>query len=166
MSDITATSGISKAAAAMKTLLAASSAFQTAVGAADAAAAAAIIHLGSYTPEEDAALAVPFALISDVSLGKSRAIGTAAWLESGTFKIQIERAIPTLYRSAAGQTNAELEFKNTLGAILAEVRDKSTQAGYLMLRTLDITDGPYRYEPQSGLGSVMGCWLTAEWGME
>lgn len=148
----------------MKTLLASSTTFQTLVGAATVDAAKAFIFIGSYTP--DTAMVRPLAMISAVSADKSRVIGTGAWLDSGAFKIQIERDITSDYQDGNRQSDAELEFRNSIGEIIEDILSLSCQAGYLMLRSVEISDGPYRYEPQSGLDAVMGCWLTAEWGLE
>jgi hypothetical protein len=164
MADLAATSKIAKAAEAMKTLLAGSTTFQTMVGAASAAAAKAFIFIGSYTPE--AAVARPFALVSAVAADKNRKIGTGAWVQSGEFKILIERDVTSTYQADEHQTDAEMEFRNLVGEITEEMMDLSCTAGYLVLRSLDITEGPYRYEPATGKSDTMGCWMTAAWGLE
>jgi len=186
MTDIAATSSIAKAAEGMKALLAGSATFQTLVSAAawrpdltditDLAppfglspaasiAASAFIHIAAYVPDAADSFVRPFAVISDPGAGRSRKTGRGRWNDSGEFVILIEREIPAAYRDDDQQSNAELEFKNAIGAVIEEVRILSEQPGYLMLRNLDITDGPFRYAAASGIGDVMGCKLQAAWGL-
>jgi hypothetical protein len=155
---------MAKAAEAMKSLIAASSTFQTMVGAASAAAAKASIYLGAYTPA--GAIARPFALVSSVSADRFSKTGLSGWVENGSFKILIERDIAAGYQPDDRQNDAELEFRNLIGKLLEEIADLSCQPGYLVLRSIEITDGPYRYESKTGQPEVMGCWMAAEWGLE
>jgi hypothetical protein len=164
LTDLMGTSRLSKAMEGAKILLADSTTFQAITGAADAEEAKAFIHLAAYVPDAGAFVR-PFALVSSQGADSCKRIGTGAWNDSGTFKILIEREIPAAYQADDQQTGAELEFKNQIGEIIEEIRDLSNQPGYLILRQIRMTDGPFRYAAEE-LKNVMGCWIEALWGLE
>ncbi len=127
--------------------------------------AAQTIHLAAYVPDESVGLVRPFALISAQAADESVRIGCGRWVEHGRFRILIESEIPEYYRTNDNQSDAELEFKNQIGEIIEDLQDLSGQPGYLLLRRIQIIDGPFRYAAEE-LQHVMGCWLEMDWGLE
>lgn len=160
--DTTAAGPVGKSTAAMRDLLAASATFQAAVGAEDAAAALASIHIGAYAPSGD--VARPFALVHRPSSGSLRRTGTAATATGGQFKVLLERTISAAWTADAEQAAAQIEFENFVGQLIDDCMDLAATAGYLLVTEMEIIDGPFRYEAES-IKDVMGCWLNVRYGI-
>ncbi|MHC4253761.1 MAG: hypothetical protein ACYS9X_31995 [Planctomycetota bacterium] len=113
-----------------RTLLAGSARFRTLVGAADAAAAKAYIHIA---PVAGATWQRPRALITHSGLDHelvARGLGNG-FAEEGELTIVIEADISEAYRDEGQEENAYLEFTNALGAIITEMRTLAGTQTYL-----------------------------------
>ena len=165
MADVTPTSGAAKSSDALRTLIANSATFQTAVGADDAAEAAAAIHIAAYTPDDpDDGWSRPFALIHRSTGGTARAVRTCAATAGGELKVLFEKEISEAYRDDDQADNAQLEMENFVGDVIDECLALAASPGYLFVREMDITDAPYRYASNE-LKHVMACCISVRYGL-
>jgi len=154
---------MSIASEAAANLIANSATFQASVGAEDAATALLSVYIGAYEPDDpedpDAGWTRPFALVRNPGSG-----GIKDNIDSGEFKITFEKEIPAAYRDNDNQQNAQLEFEAWAGQIIAECMELSQSAGYQIVRSFEISEGPYRYSTDP-LKNTMGCACTYRWGL-
>lgn len=151
-------------------------AFQTFVGAADAAEALLRIHYAAlpapadgqqYTAAELAALR-PFALIwTSEREGFERrriAVGTDGFEfgESGRLQLELVRTVPTL--GADEPALVEREFLNAIGQIIDNLCTLAGQGGYLAIERLSL-DEAWRTHPDlaNEIGDETGARLAAQW---
>lgn len=123
------------------------------------------VHLSAYVPDDVDGFERPFAVISGQAADESRSIGTGAKQYGGTYKVMIERQVPEAWRADDQAANAELWFKNWLGAVIDEMWTLSQSPGYLLVRRIRIADGPWRGADE-GDQNNMGATLELSWGLE
>jgi hypothetical protein len=159
---------LSKSIDALKTLVAASSTFQTWVGAEDAAAAAAYVHL--FTVGESAVR--PCAVVlrgenQDVSFRRGRANGTLAVRFLG-------EDAPDDWETDSSDC---VTFEDTIGAIVAEMEALEGTDGHLIVRDIAKAAGPAVTDEDEvgvriddeGDGATGRYWIyefTVTWGLE
>jgi len=153
----------------LKDLLAASTTFQTMVGAGSAEDAKAYIHL--------VALAVgdidrPFALIATGDDWNSNCIGTGSsdsFITGGTLQLMFEMDISSSYTDSP--QNAEFDFMNRIGAIIKEMDNLSgTTSGstsYIYVSNFNLMDGPARTMEEKGQsqGDYYQVVFNISWGL-
>lgn len=122
-------------------------AFQTFVGAADAAAAAERIHYNALpVPATDAAEIPPelyaeFRPLALISTDSASGFGLVAnafaeFAERGTLALELEQQYPA--DLLANPAEAERRFKNAVGAVMEELMDRRNTAGFLALAAIDL----------------------------
>jgi len=129
----------------LRALLAASAAFQTLVGAANATEAKAHIYSPAL-PQSAIAAARPFALLSTGQRWRADRIAETAHRLTGSLMWLLEADVPEAH---AGKTAAALEaaenwFCVLVGDILYEMLVLSGTPGYLPLVNVGLLDGPAR----------------------
>jgi len=162
-SDPTTTPGAA-AMAALETLVACSSTFQTAVAATGTdeekiTFAKTKIYLTAY---ESSAFARPFALICKVGNDRNVRAGTSCFEVSGDLELRLETAIST-----ANQKNlaaAEAAFLNYYENVITEMKALAATPGYLLVRAIDVLEGPVQIEDKAGV-YYNGIRLLVSWGI-
>lgn len=166
--SVTASGSMSLPKANLKTLLAATTAFQTWVSASDAAGAAAHIGLVAIDPDADKSfrLQVPLALVRDTSPLDERWPKNVPYATAGTLEIVFMDAVATA--NAGSHADAMLAFQNTVGAVLTAMQQLSQSGGYLILQELTIADGPRRAHPdtRASQGDFMEIVVRVRWGVQ
>lgn len=169
--DVEASGETSKAMAALKDMLSESATFQDAIGATgDAAAkkawALSRIHLAEYLRDDDeeAGFARPFGLIMTPGGDTGRAIATGHFVNSGLLDLWVEQEIPEAYQAANQAHNAEMYFKNFLDGITSDCAALSSQAGYLMVQSMTMPEGPGRIDEINV--KAYACRIAVAWGLE
>ena len=104
----------------------------------------------------------PLVVISRVGGDRQRTGGVPATLPDGSLEVVVNRTIPVGLR--ASSQNADIEFDNFLSEVIKDVLEKSRAAGYLILDSIDVSEGPYRYEKEE-LADVAGATLEVRYGM-
>lgn len=151
---------------ALAAIIAETEAFQDAVGATGTdeekkQIALSYIHLADYKPE-DSNFDRPFALICRTSSDRSEMLASNQYYSSGELEIWFEQDIPPAYQSDDKSDQAELYFSNFIGDILSQGQVLSTQPGYLLTRSWNVTEGPARYEDEP----VYIIKITVSYGLE
>jgi hypothetical protein len=129
----------------LRTLIAACPAFQAWTGAANAAAAAARIHLVNL-PEGD--LTRPFALIGYGEKWKYTKIADISFQARGELFVMFEDDVASA--NQASEADAVIAFMNDVGATLAEMMDFSGWNGYLHIAEIEIGSVPERFTSEEG----------------
>jgi len=148
----------------LRALLAASSNFQSWVGAANAEEAKASIHLVAVegTPSR------PFALIAQGDSWEREASADGAkkhFEASGELFLLFEADISEPYQG--DPRDAELEFTNAVGAIVSDMESLAGSDGYLAVRRIGLKEGPARSQgdEKSGSGDYYQIIFSVEWGI-
>jgi len=139
---------------AMRTLIAATSAFQTWVGVETAAAAKAFIHLIALNEAASLSQAEREALRPVAVIGFGDDFHAAEDAEPGPYmrhggqiEVVFEAVITAAYTD--DEADAVLEFANSVGAVVEEMESTSRGTGtYLHLVGYHKTAGPGRYSPE------------------
>ncbi len=160
----TPTGAVGIAVGKLREMFAESATLQTDIGAVgDAAAkknyALQFVHTAEYKPTS---FTYPAIVICRYGNDAQQVAGRMATLPNGVLKVIVNRQIPSGLR--ASSQNADIEFDNVLSNIIKEVLEKSTTAGYLLLRSIDVDDGPYRFE-DTGDDEMAGADLRVEYGL-
>lgn len=164
--DVIPTGPAAVAMNALKNMLAETAAFQDAVGAAGTdeqkkQIALSYVHLADYKPT-DSDFDRPFALICRTSSDRSEMLASNQYYSNGDLEIWFEQEIPEGYRSDDKADQAELYFSNFVGAVVSQAQALSTQPGYLLTRSWNVSDGPARYEDDQ----VYIIKITVSYGLE
>lgn len=160
----TPTGAFGIAADTLRTMIAASAAFQTAVGAADAYDAAGHVHIGAYKPE-DKTIVRPVVLITRDGGDRKGRAGNNAYLQSGSLRVLFEREKSAALQDADYASAAEVEFTDVWDAIVDQVLTLGEEAGYLIIRDWETVEGPFEYDAAE-LANVLGQWDRVTWGVE
>lgn len=142
-----AAGGISLAEHYAAEMLAASAAFRTLVGAANAAAARQRIYFDALPPPEgdqavfsadELARYRPFAIVFTPSENSYRRVreATGTYVESGQIGIHLEANVPGNLGSDDGPLMRS--WKNTVGQILDDLEALAYEAGYLAVNTFEV----------------------------
>lgn len=138
--------------AKLRDLLAASATFQTWVGAENAEAAKAHIHLTAVMEPTR-----PFALIALAdggpwNYGAVSGGGRQHFLPSGSLILHLEAEVAANYQGDESLADAEFEFRNNVGAVLLEMGNLAGSSDYLTVVSFDLIDGPARSHPDTAVG--------------
>ena len=160
----TPTGAVGIAVGKLREMFAESATFQSDIGAVgDAAAKKAFalqyVHSAEYKPSS---FTYPAIVICRYGNDSQRISGRMATIPNGMLKVIVNRQIPAGLR--ASSQNADIELDNFLSTVITEVLEKSMSAGYLLLRSIDVDDGPYRFE-DAVKGEVAGADLRVEYGL-
>ncbi len=160
--------------ALLRTSLAASAAFQSLVGAADATAAAAKIYHDAFPKpannkqahslDELNALR-PCAIVYTEDFETTRDATDYCWHQKGVIRAVIYRNVPTADKN--NQSKLETDFRTIMGEIMQDLIDLSETAGYLAVRGMR-TEGPYRTDNEelNAIGDAQAYELIIRWGVE
>lgn len=87
------------------------------------------------------------------------------FVESGRLMLRLEQDCPDGVGDQPS-SDANLQFKNTVGLIIDGLCALAGTAGYLAFERITVADGPYWSHPDAvpGQGLFQGCELLAEWG--
>ena len=149
----------------MANLLAQSANFQAWTGAANAAAALALVHI---IEPDDGAVAHPLAVVNWKNIRwNAIASGTAfQFASSGLIEVLLESPVdPSQIDLSADPAYA---FTNAVGGIVADLLALAGQSGQLYMTGLSIDEPPSRV-PEGYLGDVGDYFqirLTAQWGVQ
>jgi len=146
-----------------RTLLANVEAVRTFLGAADVAAAEAMI----YTFFAAASVARPLIVIGlpQGEYGFERT-GENAWLPvANGLEICFERAVPEEYQADGSEVDAMYDFTNLVGAAVEGIAELAGTDAYFNVVALTLQTGPGRatFEDKTGRGDFMQCVFRAEW---
>lgn len=154
---VSPTGDISLRISRVRAMVANSTTFRTWVGAADAAAALAYIHVGEYIGEGPG----PLCVVGMVPGGKyiNVAQGMSQTWEEG-IQIFVEFADDI---AVDDQTDAYYTFANAVGAIRAEVMALSgSSTSYAVIGSMTMVVPPTRGETLDGKGDAMECIFVVE----
>lgn len=150
----------------LQTLVSNSSTFQTWVGAADAATAAARIYL---VGEDKSATTRPFAVVHHLDpaeFNREAQAGGAVqcFVESGAVGLIFEDDVGAAY--AADHADAEMEFTNIVGAVISEMEDLAGSGAYLNVTRFGVITGPARsaLDEAESEGDYYGIQFRVEYG--
>lgn len=161
---VTPSNGLSLVLSRAQALIAASSTFQTWVGAASAAAALARVHLvtgGDGVPTR------PFAAVSWRPQGYTlEAVSGGSghvYQESGAVEVLFENAVGT---GNSADSDAALEHTNATGGIVEDLAGLAGSNGYLNVTQFHLLSGPMRSASSEGeaVDYVQSVW-EFEWGI-
>lgn len=162
---VAATTARGKVKEALKTLVSESSTFQTAVGAENAAAALASIHIGCI---DDPSTEAAYALIVNSGNDKNDADSTNAggsrqFLKGGDVELWLYRPIAEDYQDEHG--DALIDFENFYEAVLDEIMELAGTPGYLVINNWSLIDQPARNEPESKEKDMYQARIMISWGL-
>lgn len=160
----TPTGAVGIAVGKLREMFAESATLQSDIGAVgDAAAKKAyalqFVHTAEYKPES---FAYPVIVISRTGNDSQQTGGRPTTLPDGNLNVIVNRQIPEALRSSS--QNADIELDNFLSNVIADVLDKSKAAGYLLLRSIAVDDGPYRLA-DADEDSIAGAEMRVEYGL-
>jgi len=168
--SITASGDSGTAMNALADMIASSSTFQTAVGAAgDAATRKAFaltrIKIAEYPhdDEETGGFARPFALIVTPGGDAANFSSTDSFNIGGELEVWFEQEIPEAYQATGQEANAEMNFKNFVDGVVADCRELSSQPGYLITRSWTRPMGPGRIDDEQI--EVYAEKINVSWGL-
>ena len=161
--EVTATDAMGLAAANLRSLLAQSSTFQTAIGATGTGEEKQIqaksrIHLTAYEPV-DGQFERPFALITHSGNDRTNAFGG----DSGDLELVLVQAIPDKY--ADEPANAEAYFTNFAGGCRDDCIALSGIGGNFGINHWEVLEGPSQYEAATGVWEY-AIKIMINWGLE
>ncbi len=112
----------------------------------------------------------PYAIIwTDTEKGYGRTqdgygAGPHLGAESGRLMIELVQDVPLAIADDIAE--ADLQWKNTIGQILDDLVTLIATGTYLLVNSLSIDEGPYRYEAakQSEMGDAQGVEIGVGWG--
>ena len=170
---------LSLAESYLKTMLANVPAFQTWAGAADVAAALLKIHLEGLPKPADGADSHtraeleayrPYAVIwmaedNGLTLEHDATGALFGFTDSGRLMLRLEQDCPDGVGDQPS-SDANLQFKNSIGLIVDGLCALAGTAGYLAFERISVFDGPYWAHPDAvpGHGIFQGVELLFEWG--
>jgi len=149
-----------KAKVNLRDMIAESSTFQTATGAADAAAAKAFLHLTDYKAGE---FTRPLGLIVNVGSDNSERVAQNDFTTSGELEIRLEQAIATEYTDTPD--DAELTFENFYEGVIDDLIALAGTAGWLILNDIVKIEGPTQFELNEG-EYIYAVRLLVSWGLQ
>lgn len=161
MADPAASGEIRQTVDALRAILAASSAFQSLTGAANASAALAFIRrdVNVRSATDGAALALPIANVS-LESHDSNNIGFGTTINNGTGTILLRADFSATYSVV---TEAEAHMLNVLGSIKDNLMTLSHGGGYLFIRSIS---APYiEREEESNEYPIWYGVLDVQWGL-
>jgi hypothetical protein len=155
----------------LRASLAASTTFQTWVGAASAAAALASIHLSALPPpaagaEQYSAVEwaayLPLAIIYPARYHSDYDSDTG-YADSGVLVIHLLGEVATAKHNLPGE--AGRDFDNVVGGIIADLKALANQAGYLTVKSIDIPEEAQRgaLDEEGTLGDTISINLFVSW---
>lgn len=152
----------------LRTALANSTTFQAWVGAADAAAALASIHLYDVDPDADKSFQaqMPLAIVRDADPPQVAWTHLSAWPLGGVVVVEFLDAV-----AAANQSDHEAAgnaFRNNAEGVLDDLMALSEAGGYLMIRRIEPESGPARTHPDyiQSQGDAFMATYRVHWGLE
>jgi len=164
---VSATGPLSLPLENLRTLLANSATFKTWVGAADVTAAKDRIYLAGVA---GTAYTRPYAVVMQAGAGGLERVAEAdgaakRFIASGRLLLALEDDVPSDYQSS--YADAELDFTNTIGAIISEMEALAGTSGFLAVKHIAIHSGPARSDAdeKSSTGDYYQIVLEVEWGI-
>lgn len=170
---IAATGLLGEVEAAARSMLADCPAWQSQCGAVDADAAAERIYHQRLPPPENqrhfdlADELVHLRPYAEVFVWPKEGyelseVAEGAFAASGSVLLQLVRDVPEIYED--DPQDAEVDWTNTIGAIMEELIDRSRTAGFLALNRLVLVDyGRVEREATTGKGEAQLAVLALEW---
>ena len=173
--NVTPSGEIALAMEYLRQSVAASATFQAWAGAINAAAAVSHVHIVALPMPSD--LEVGYTLEEMQSYRPYVLIGTEnrrgfrmdsdsydGYRPSGALTLWLEADVSESY--ASWLADPEVDFLNKLGVMLAEMWLLRNTAGYLQVRNIALSEGPYRSEEdvRPMYGDTMAAELRVEWG--
>jgi hypothetical protein len=83
-------------------------------------------------------------------------------LYSGSMELRLEKEIPAEQRT--DDAAALAEFGEWVGEIMGELWAESFKAGGLVIRSMEITKGPSRYDDEAHK-NICAAFVTIQWGL-
>ncbi len=165
VSEVVPTGAMGKAMVNLRNLVAESTTFQDAVGATGSSAekiafAKTRVYLADYIPDDD--FEHPYAVICSTGDDNSEMVGVAAFGDGGSLELWLYDDIPAGYQADDQASNAEMNFKNFAGGVVADCQELSGLPGYLLASKWRTAEGPARTENDD----MYGVKLQVSWGLE
>jgi hypothetical protein len=158
---VTATGVISVPLSALRTMVSQSATFQTWVGAANAAAALASIHMVGLA---EADVARPFALVTLGDNWRRTYAGTNRFTMNGELFLVLEGEVDAA--NVDDFADAEFEFTNTVGGIIEDLEALS-ESEALIVQSIRVQDAPQRSwrDEKASEGEYYNCVFAFEYGL-